>query len=54
MLNDVKQKTKYYKQLFIKEQEDLKSIHFIKIAKKSQVGENSIPICADITKFNFD
>ncbi len=22
--------------------------------KKSHVGENSIPICADITKFNFD
>lgn len=24
------------------------------VDKKSHVGENSIPICADITKFNFD
>lgn len=55
LLGDVKHKIKQYKTLFLKEQEELKSNWSILCKdKKSHVGDNSIPICADITKFNFD
>ncbi len=38
----------------LKNKSKLKVILNIIADKKSHVGENSIPICADITKFNFD
>jgi hypothetical protein len=47
LLSEVKGKIRTYRQLFFKEQPTLSS-------KKSHVGDNSVPICADITKFDFE
>lgn len=52
---EVKLKVKQYKTQFLKEQTDIKSMCYDDIlAKKSYVGENSVPICADVTNYNFD
>lgn len=54
MLSSVKQKVKGYKQQFVKEQQELKGTPTINTANKSYVGDNSVPICVDVTNFNFD
>lgn len=45
MLSKVKAKIKEFKLAYLEEANQLN--------KKSYVGEHSVPICADITKFDF-
>ncbi len=47
LLIQVSSKIRQYRNVFFNEQSLLPN-------KKSQVGDISIPICADITKFDFD
>ena len=54
LLDLVKEKSKYYKQGFLKEQEDIKCTSYCDILDQSSyVGDNAIPICADVTTFNW-
>ena len=54
LMKNVNLKIKNYKQQFIKEENENAGKNIFNLVKASTVGENSIPICADITKFNFD
>ncbi len=47
LLEQVKEKMRFYKEKFMKEEQ-------ANTEQKSYVGENSVPICADVTKFNFE
>jgi hypothetical protein len=47
LLINVDSKIRHYRNVFFNEQSLLPD-------KKSQVGDLSIPICADITKFDYD
>lgn len=47
LLIEVNSKVRNYRNIFFNEQASLPN-------KKSQVGDIAIPICADITKFDFD
>lgn len=47
MLSDLEKRILHYKGLFFKEQFDIQS------GKKSMIADNAIPICSDVTKFDF-
>jgi mRNA (2'-O-methyladenosine-N6-)-methyltransferase len=53
LLGQVKSKIKEYKQAYLEENSHLSRPIFI-LEGKSYVGDNAVPICADITKFDFE
>ncbi|KAL4487546.1 hypothetical protein ABPG72_017335 [Tetrahymena utriculariae] len=47
LLQDIEKRILHYKQLFFKEQNEIVN------GKRSMIPDNSIPICSDVTKLNF-
>ena len=54
LMGEVNRKINSYKALFLEEELKNKSKSYLNTETKSFVGENIVPICADVTKLDFD